>query len=219
MTDPDASLRKRGHRIDRVADLRDVVPPAAKRGSHTKRRGQYGAAVLPLPARGHRLAVDMVRLRSWYPRSTVSGSRFVSVGASCSFCGKDLGLVPMIVGMQDQGAAICGECVGLCCDILTEYAEAVEPTPFYGKGLSFDEDRFRIQLAAVLVSLSAQRERRLAKQAAPPSSPDAPRCSFCDLHTDGVAKLINGPGVHICEGCVAAAAQTIGDELRRGATV
>ncbi len=123
-----------------------------------------------------------------------------------------------MLGMQDLGAAICGECVGLCCDILTEYAEGVLPTPFYGTTLSFDDDRFRVRLAAALVSLAAQRERRLAKQPGPPSSPDAPRCSFCDLSRDAVAKLINGPRVHICEACVAAAAQTIGDELRRRGT-
>ena len=120
-----------------------------------------------------------------------------------------------MLGVQEPGVAICGECVGLCFDVLTEYAEMVEPTPFYGETLSFDDDRFRVQLAAVLVSLAAQRERRLAKQAGPPSSPDLLRCSFCDLHSAAVAKLINGPGVHVCEACVAAAAQTIGDELRR----
>jgi ATP-dependent protease Clp ATPase subunit len=123
-----------------------------------------------------------------------------------------------MVGMRDPGAAICGECVGLCWEILTESAEAVEPTPFYGETLSFDDDRFRVQLAAVLVSLAAQRERRLAKQAEPPTLSDAPRCSFCDLHRDAVAKLINGPRVHICEVCVATAAQTLGDELRRRGT-
>lgn len=148
----------------------------------------------------------------------MSGTRFVSVGGPCSFCGKDLGLVPTMVGVRDSGAAICSECVGLCCDVLTEYAEAVEPTPFYEETLSFDDDRFRVRLAAVLVSLAAQRERRLAKQAGPPSSPDAPRCSFCDLRRDAVAKLIDGPRVHICEACVAAGAQTIGDELRRRGT-
>jgi hypothetical protein len=120
--------------------------------------------------------------------------------------------------VRDAGAAICGTCVGLCCDVLTEYAEAVEPTPFYGETLSFDDDRFRVHLAAVLVSLAAQRERRLAKKAGLPSAPDAPRCSFCDLHGDAVAKLVNGPRVHICEACVATAAQTLGDELRRRRT-
>ena len=123
-----------------------------------------------------------------------------------------------MVGVRDPGAVICSECVGLCCDVLTEYAEGVEPTPFYGETLAFDDERFRVQLAAVLASLDAQRERRLAKQAEPPSSPDAPRCSFCDRHRDAVAKLINGPAVHICEACVAAAAQTISDELRRRGT-
>ena len=143
---------------------------------------------------------------------------FVSVGGPCSFCGKDLGLVPTMVGVRDPGAVIYSECVGMCCAVLTEYAEQVEATPFYGETLSFDDDRFRVQLAAVLASLAAQRERRVAKQAGPPSSPDAPRCSFCDRHRDAVAKLVNGPAVHICEACVAAAAHTIGDELRRRGT-
>jgi hypothetical protein len=117
-----------------------------------------------------------------------------------------------MVGVRDAGAAICGECVGLCFDILTEYAEAVEPTPFYGETLSFDDDRFRMQLAAVLVSLAARREQLIAKQVGPPSAADAPRCSFCGLPRDAVAKLVDGPGVHICEACIAAAAHTIGDE-------
>jgi ATP-dependent protease Clp ATPase subunit len=29
------------------------------------------------------------------------------------------------------------------------------------------------------------------------------RCSFCDRAQQQVAKLIAGPGVHICDGCVA----------------
>lgn len=120
-----------------------------------------------------------------------------------------------MVGVRDTGPVICGECVGLCCEVLTEHAEAVEPTPFYGEELSFDDDRFRAQLDAVMVSLDAQRERRLAQARTPLASADAPRCSFCDLRREAVAKLIEGPHVHICEACVAAAAHSIGDELRR----
>jgi len=59
---------------------------------------------------------------------------------------------------------------------------------------------------------------RLEVKPAGESSSDAPRCSFCDLDRDAVAKLINGPAVYVCEACVAAAAQTIGDQLRRGGT-
>jgi len=104
------------------------------------------------------------------------------------------------------------------CRTTSLYAEEVEPTPFYGQTLSFDDDRFRVQIAAILVSLAAQRERRVGGLSGPPSAPDAPRCSFCDLHGGAVAKLVNGPRVHICETCVATAAQTIGDELRRRGT-
>jgi len=148
----------------------------------------------------------------------VSGANFVSVGGPCSFCGKELGLVPLIVGVRDPGAAICGECVGLCFGILTEEAEAVEPTPYYEEELSFDDVRFQVHLTAVLASLAGLRERRLARQAESPPAPDAPRCSFCDLTRDAVAKLINGPRVHICEACAATAAQTLGNELRRRGT-
>jgi hypothetical protein len=89
------------------------------------------------------------------------------------------------------------------------------PTPFYEETLSFDDDRFWVRLVAVLGTLAAQRERLLAKQAPPPLSSHAPRCSFCEQQQDAVAKIINGPRAQICEACVAAAAHTIGDRAPR----
>jgi hypothetical protein len=35
------------------------------------------------------------------------------------------------------------------------------------------------------------------------------RCSFCDKSQTEVAKLIAGPGVHICDGCIGLAASII----------
>ena len=42
-----------------------------------------------------------------------------------------------------------------------------------------------------------------------------PRCSFCNKNQNQVRKLIAGPGVYICDDCVALCAEIIDDELRK----
>jgi ATP-dependent protease Clp ATPase subunit len=44
---------------------------------------------------------------------------------------------------------------------------------------------------------------------------EALNCSFCGKAQDDVAKLVAGPGVFICDECVALCNQVIADELRR----
>ena len=41
---------------------------------------------------------------------------------------------------------------------------------------------------------------------------DEPRCSFCGRPQDEVQKLIAGPGVYICDECVAVAQHIIEEE-------
>jgi ClpX C4-type zinc finger len=44
------------------------------------------------------------------------------------------------------------------------------------------------------------------------AKPFEPRCSFCgNLHTD-VAKLIAGPGIYICDGCVGLCVDILAEE-------
>ena len=38
------------------------------------------------------------------------------------------------------------------------------------------------------------------------------RCSFCDKSVDDVAHLIDGPGVTICDGCIAVALEPTDDD-------
>ena len=44
---------------------------------------------------------------------------------------------------------------------------------------------------------------------------DEPRCSFCGRPQDEVQKLIAGPGVYICDECVAVAQHIIEEEKTR----
>lgn len=40
-------------------------------------------------------------------------------------------------------------------------------------------------------------------------------CSFCGQSQDKVAQLVAGPGVYICDGCVALASQVIAEAKRQ----
>jgi ATP-dependent protease Clp ATPase subunit len=40
-------------------------------------------------------------------------------------------------------------------------------------------------------------------------------CSFCGQGEDKVAKLVAGPGVYICDGCVQLASQVIAEAKRQ----
>src|SRR5262245_32112987 len=46
-----------------------------------------------------------------------------------------------------------------------------------------------------------------------PSSPPAPRCSFCDKSRIEVRKLISGPGVYICDECVGLCNAILAEEV------
>ncbi|WP_328315973.1 ATP-dependent Clp protease ATP-binding subunit ClpX [Streptomyces sp. NBC_00388] len=39
-------------------------------------------------------------------------------------------------------------------------------------------------------------------------------CSFCDKRQDEVLKIVSGPGIHICDGCVDLCAEVVADEKR-----
>jgi ClpX C4-type zinc finger len=45
--------------------------------------------------------------------------------------------------------------------------------------------------------------------------PSGLHCSFCGKHQDDIQKLIAGPGVYICDECVALCQQIIAEELSR----
>jgi hypothetical protein len=64
------------------------------------------------------------------------------------------------------------------------------------------------------LGLSYQRVHQIVdvaagKGAVKPTNGPRVQCSFCGRPTGDVAKLIAGPGVFVCDGCVAAARQTI----------
>jgi len=56
-----------------------------------------------------------------------------------------------------------------------------------------------VDAAAALI---AEMEEILKRQTMPTSQVEDLICSFCDKHHDNVAKLIAGPTVYICDGCI-----------------
>ncbi len=98
--------------------------------------------------------------------------------ADCSFCGKPRTL------FAGDAAAICDDCVGLCCAILAERVGThVEP---------------EIPASQLSVEWIMHVTRRLDQRAI--TTPCT--CSFCGGDSSDAAAMIAGPRVFICEACV-----------------
>jgi ClpX C4-type zinc finger protein len=55
----------------------------------------------------------------------------------------------------------------------------------------------------------------MTKTRAPRGAPSVMRCSFCGKPSDRVKKLVAGPGVYICDECVALCSQIVAEEGTR----
>jgi hypothetical protein len=143
-------------------------------------------------------------------------SRFVlAVAGACSFCRKGHAEVQSLLGSVGRPHKICDECVTLCCDILSEEG-CPRPPGRLASDVTAAADEARIAellrraadvhaLAAVAAALAGE---------APWHAYGDFSCSFCGAERREVAKLISGPGVFICEGCVGDAAAIVGHVLR-----
>lgn len=150
----------------------------------------------------------------------------LSLAGSCSFCGKAREEVHALVGTAGLPTRICDECVGLCCEILAEEAGLASPGHVHAPAPpSADDEQFQQRVGEILRRFASEHEaahrdallndlgRALAARG-PNASRDDFGCSFCGAHRKDVAKLIAGPRVFICNGCVGDATAVVNHVLR-----
>lgn len=154
--------------------------------------------------------------------------------ASCSFCGHRAEKGQKFV--EGPGVYICDACVALCAKVLSKQIKEVperkyvptDPTKwreiilcsFCGK----DREEVRalfskpgVCICDGCIAVSAEALSRQPK--------DAPKdallqlrgifCSFCGNHPEKGQKVVAGPGVYICDACVALGVEAISIELKR----
>jgi ClpX C4-type zinc finger len=153
--------------------------------------------------------------------------RFVlQLGGACSFCGVPAHERRTLTGVAGRAPRICDECVGLCCDILTEEGVPIEPPPppvlsaevLRAREQPTNETMQHYMELSAQISAAAKRGdygaiRQLAEEFAGKrhslgSVPEF-QCSFCDASRKDVRKLVSGPRVFICDDCVVDAAGTV----------
>ncbi len=144
-----------------------------------------------------------------------------AMSGSCSFCGKEAKEIFGLAGITHRNSRICNECIELCFDIVAEGGGIRPPTHSHTESDAasadaalthsqlLDDLQRRIEtgergdpLVEALAILLAAQEEIVNKP--PMLTPPVEEliCSFCDRHHDNVAKLIAGPTVYICDGCV-----------------
>jgi hypothetical protein len=149
----------------------------------------------------------------------------LSLGGLCSFCGKADRDVRALVGTAGHFHKICDECVGLSCEILGEQLGIKSPRDLHRYvHTSFEDEQFQAHVGAILQRLADERESarsdallndlRRSFSSDLPGSFERFRCSFCNAHRSEVAKLISGPRVFICDGCVGDATAVVAHVLR-----
>ncbi|HTR55613.1 MAG TPA: ClpX C4-type zinc finger protein [Kofleriaceae bacterium] len=149
----------------------------------------------------------------------------LSVAGSCSFCGKDRAQTHALVGTAGNATRICDECVGLCCDILHEEGIGAPRDPLRYTANAEDE-RFQQRIDDIVQRLkeahqAANREALLGDLRRSFDPQGASKltdfsCSFCGLERREVNKLISGPRVFICDGCVGDAVAVVSHVLQTG---
>lgn len=129
----------------------------------------------------------------------------LALAGTCSFCGKSAHEVWGLAGRPARDVRICNECsnqfIRICLE--TPPPPLLPPPP---KGTSPELDA----LLAEMENYRIKRERAVRKR-------PMLNCSFCDALQLDVKKLIGGPRVYICDGCIADAASIIGGIRRRPA--
>ena len=141
-----------------------------------------------------------------------------AMSGSCSFCGKEAREIFGLAGVTHRNVRVCDECINLCLQIIVEESDIRPPL---GAGSDSDADPLdeRINDPELLAQLArrlaaSERVNRLIDALAtaivcsddavivPPRSGLQIECSFCDKPERQATKLIAGPTVYICEGCI-----------------
>jgi len=142
-----------------------------------------------------------------------------AMSGSCSFCGKEAREVFGLAGITHRNVRVCDECIELCFDILAEEIGIEPPVPAESAADPLEVVLEDSELLAELLRRVAAGEHgdplieALARAMLrseditiipPRSRPriDDLTCSFCDKSQRDVVKLIAGPTVYICDGCI-----------------
>jgi hypothetical protein len=125
----------------------------------------------------------------------------LELSGSCSCC--ESHDVRGLVGCAGRAERICDNCLELCREILRDEPRSSRSQP------NISAEEFQRDVADVLESVvknirDEPRLDRVPRTVTPPnrSDVDINRCTFCRAHRKDVVKLINGPRVSICDGCV-----------------
>jgi ClpX C4-type zinc finger len=153
----------------------------------------------------------------------------VSHVGACSFCGKRDHEASAFASLAGRAHSICGMCLSLCLDITCEYDKREERAGLAAQLASFeprrevDEEMVRkLRSGDVEGIINGLREqghsnddlekiRAVVSRQSPRSCPvhvgrvdgtAEETCSFCDSVRVDVVKLVEGPGVTICDRCI-----------------
>ena len=131
----------------------------------------------------------------------------LAIGGTCSFCRKDRTEVQTLLGQRGIPATICNECLGLCCDIMWEEMHRMPAPPARPVLPEPDEDAVADALRELAAAQNSRHAEELVDRVRRSLFQEGPRleeyhCSFCARGRRDVAKLLSGPGVFICDGCV-----------------
>ena len=149
----------------------------------------------------------------------------IAISGRCSFCGKGMPDAVLLAGVVGRRWRICHECVDLCVDIIAGDTEAEDPreqprhaVPAESMAIPSQEgelerliqraiDSAGIQAREIDDLLESARKHLDGGTGVPRQGLHTPlACSFCDQSRDAVRKLVAGPCVYICDGCIASAA-------------
>ena len=89
-------------------------------------------------------------------------------------------------------------------------------------GALLEEHRVRLRTLADLVAgaararLDADHRSRAKEAAMAKGRSNAPRCSFCGKDAKQVSRLVAGPGVYICDGCIDLCNEVLAIERQQG---
>jgi hypothetical protein len=163
--------------------------------------------------------------------SSLLQMRFIvsRVGA-CSFCGQRDHEASAFASLAGRAHSICGRCLSMCLEITCEYDKGEERAGLGAPLVSFEPSREldaemlrKLRSGDVEGIVKSLREQGfsnedLEKIRAVVDSRQSPRscpihvgrvdgaaeeaCSFCDSARKDVVKLVEGPGVTICDRCI-----------------
>jgi len=154
----------------------------------------------------------------------------VSRTGTCSFCGQRNQEASAFAGIAGRAHRICGMCLSLCLDVMCEYDKREERAALAAQLAAFEPRRefdekmvqklragdvegvvedlrergySNVDVAEIRALLdSRQNPRSCPIHAGRVDGAAEGACSFCDSARKEVVKLIEGPGVTICDRCI-----------------